>query len=84
MDREPLSLSNSQFYTNPISTISSILSPIAQSSGERDSKESLNSNSTSCASPAPSTSTITSTTNTPLFELTEEVRNDVCFKLNFR
>lgn len=71
MDREALSLptANSQFYTAVSSTITSMLSPIAQSTAE--SKESLNT--ILSASPAPSTSTIASSTNTQLFELTEEV-----------
>jgi dedicator of cytokinesis protein 1 len=71
MDREALSLPNSQFYTNPISSLTSMLSPIAQSS-EKDSKESLNTISSSGASSAPTTSLVSSS-NTTLFELTEEV-----------
>lgn len=78
MDRETLSLpvANSQFYTNAVSSITNMLSPITQStqsiaSVDRDSKESITTNLTS--SPAPSISTIVSLSNAPLFELTEEV-----------
>lgn len=76
MDRESLPVANSQFYTNPISSITNLLSPSLSLSSQtsvatdRDSKESITTNLTS--SPAPSTSTIT-LTNTPLFELTEEL-----------
>lgn len=60
MDREALSLpvSNSQFYTAAVSSLSSMLTPIAQTPVEKDEKD----------------GTLTAQSpNTPVFELTEEV-----------
>lgn len=67
MDRETLSLpvANSQFYTHAVSSLGNMLSPIAQTPVEKESKESLS---------APTTSGIATTPNTPVFELMEEVR----------
>lgn len=73
MDRETLSLpvANSQFYTAAVSSISSMLSPIAQTPVDTD-KDIMNNFSASIS--APSTSSILIAPNTPVFELTEEVR----------
>lgn len=60
-----LPVANSQFYTAAVSSIASMLSPIAQAPGE---KEDAFANSIS----APATSAI-GTPNPLLFELTEEV-----------
>lgn len=71
MDRDTLSLpvANSQFYTSAVSSITSMLSPIAQTPVE--SKDILNSYQNAASSPA--TAPVT-TSNAPLFELTEEVK----------
>jgi hypothetical protein len=63
LDRETLSLpvANSQFYTAAIS----LLTPIAQTPVEKEEKENV----------TPATAPVNS--NTPVFELTEEVRNNL-------
>lgn len=80
MDRDTLSLpvANSQFYTNAVSSLTSMLSPIAQAPNEKENKDSLNISANSSVS-APSTSTVLSTPNTPVFELMEEVRTGKSF-----
>lgn len=75
MDRESLTLpvANSQFYTNAVSSITSILSPISQTSTDKEvtiSNTSNNSNITCLPSATP---------QTPVFELTEEVRTKFAF-----
>lgn len=77
MDRETLSLpvANSQFYTNAVSSITSMLSPIAQAPNEKESRDSLNTSANSFVS-VPSTSTILTTPQTPVFELKEEVKTE--------
>lgn len=74
MDRETLSLpvANSQFYTAAVSSISNMLSPIAQTPVDTENKDIMSNFPTSIS--APSTSSILTTPNTPVFELTEEVR----------
>jgi len=65
MDRETLSLPNSQFYTAAVSSITSMLSPIAQTPVEKEKMEAFT---------LPATAPIVSNSSTPVFELTEEVR----------
>lgn len=73
MDRETLSLpvANSQFYTAAVSSIASMLNPIASSPAEKENKDILN-NSNSSISPQPLSVTLC-TLNTAVVELTEEV-----------
>lgn len=68
MDRETLSLPNSQFYTAAVSSLTSMLSPIAQTPVEKEEQENFGTFS------APATSAIISNPTSPVFELTEEVR----------
>ena len=74
MDRETLSLpvANSQFYTAAVSSISNMLSPIAQTPVEAENKDILCNFANSVS--APTTSSVLTTPNTPVFELTEEVK----------
>jgi hypothetical protein len=76
MDRETLSLpvANSQFYTNTITSISNMLSPIAQTPVEKENKDPM-SLTLNTSNSAPSTSSILTTPQTPVFELKEEVRS---------
>lgn len=80
MDRETLSLpvANSQFYTAAVSSITSLLSPIAQVPVEKEEQDTF---ANSFSASAPPSSLITANSSAPLFELTEEVRNDN-FKVN--
>lgn len=73
MDRETLSLpvANSQFYTAAVSSISNMLSPIAQTPNDPETKDIKNIFPNSIS--APPTSSILTTPTTPVFELTEEV-----------
>lgn len=69
MDRESLSLPNSQFYTAAVSSMTNImLSPIIQTPVDTEEKDSFG----SLTSPSISAS-ISANPNTPVFELTEEV-----------
>lgn len=74
MDRETLSLpvANSQFYTAAVSSITSMLSPIAQTPVENEEKDVFTIVTSSASAPPTSSILITP----PVFELTEEVRLD--------
>lgn len=56
-----LPVANSQFYTNAVSSLTSILTPIAQTPVEKDENDST-------------VAPVVVTPNTPVFELTEEVK----------
>ncbi|KAG5670986.1 hypothetical protein PVAND_001211 [Polypedilum vanderplanki] len=68
MDREILSLPNSQFYTAAVSSLTMKLSTIAQTPTEKEEKENFG-----VLSAATSSTTIVSNPTTPVFELTEEL-----------
>lgn len=57
-------VSNSQFYTAAVSTLNSILTPIAQTPVEKDEKDNV----------SLSASILTINPNAAVFELTEEVK----------
>ena len=65
-----LPVANSQFYTAAVSSIASMLSPIAQAPAEKEENENFPSNSVQ----APASAPLISSVSAPLFELTEEVR----------
>ena len=67
MDRETINLPNSQFYTAAVSSLTSMLSPIAQTPpAEKEKTELLN---------TPQVTPPVNTPSTPVFELTEEVKS---------
>jgi hypothetical protein len=71
MDRESLTLpvANSQFYTAAVSSIANMLIPVAQTPIEKDVKDAINNNVNISG-----TNSSSSNPQTPVFELTEEVR----------
>lgn len=81
LDRETLSLpvANSQFYTAAVSSIANMLSPIAQTPVEFEQKDILAGITESNS--APPTSSIVTTPGTPVFELTEEVKEEETLSL---
>ena len=69
MDRESLTpVANSQFYTAAVSSIASILNPIAQTTAEKEGRDVLNNNVSVSGTPS-----IVSLPSPPVVELTEEV-----------
>lgn len=76
LDRETLSLpvANSQFYTAAVSSISNMLSPIAQTPVDTEDKDISTIGQESASAPPTAAILRLNSPNTPVFELTEEVR----------
>ncbi|CRL05400.1 CLUMA_CG018000, isoform B [Clunio marinus] len=68
IDRETLSLPNSQFYTVTTASMNNMIIPLSQTSFEKGTKDILNNNPST-----PSSAIIMPAQNIPVFELTEEL-----------